>query len=118
VTCGLKKNFGWLFTQAQDSTSIGTVFVYGDGDIPNWALLGEYDNGSAQGKGRTEYLWLPTEDGSAIPLGMYRNGRFFAIHTDHLGTPPDDQRGEQASVAVAVLGVRERQADWCAEGHA
>ena len=63
------------------------MFVYGDGEIPQWALLGEYDNGSAIGKGRTEYIWLPTEDGNAIPIGMYRNGKFFAIHTDHLGTP-------------------------------
>ena len=55
--------------------------------FPQWALLGEYDNGSALGKGRTEYIWLPTEDGNAIPIGMYRNGKFFAIHTDHLGTP-------------------------------
>ena len=66
---------------------VGTAFIYGDGEIPQWALLGEYDNGSAMGKGRTEYIWLPTEDGNAIPIGMYRNGKFFAIHTDHLGTP-------------------------------
>ena len=83
----LRKNFRWMFAQAQTTTSIGTAFIYGDGQIPNWALLGEYDNGSAQGKGRTEYLWLPTEDGGAIPIGIYRNGKFFAIHTDHLGTP-------------------------------
>lgn len=54
-------------------------------------MLGEYDNGSANGTGRTEYIWLPTDDantgGGAIPVGMYRNGKFFAIHTDHLGTP-------------------------------
>jgi RHS repeat-associated protein len=84
----LKKGFGWLFTQTQtNTTSIGTVYVYGDGPLPTWALLGEYDNGSAYGRGRTEYIWLPTEDGSAIPVGMYRNGKFFAIHSDHLGTP-------------------------------
>ena len=49
--------------------------------------VGEYDNGSASGKGRTEYIWLPTEDGSAIPIGFFRNANFFAVHTDHLGTP-------------------------------
>jgi RHS repeat-associated protein len=76
-----------LFLKAQASTSVGTAFVWGDGAIPGWALLGEYDNGSSKGSGRTEYIWLPTEDGSAIPIGLYRNGRFFAIHTDHLGTP-------------------------------
>jgi YD repeat-containing protein len=55
--------------------------------LPTWALMGEYDNGSAAGKGRTEYIWLPTDDGQAIPVGIFRNGKFFAIHTDHLGTP-------------------------------
>ena len=85
----LKKNFSWLFAQAQADASIGTAYSYADPDaqLPSWALLGEYDNGSAAGKGRTEYIWLPTEDGSAIPLGLIRNGKFFAIHTDHLGTP-------------------------------
>jgi RHS repeat-associated protein len=83
----LKKNFRWLYANAQANTSIGTAYVYGDGEIPNWALLGEYDNGSAKGAGRSEFIWLPTEDGSAIPIGMFRNGKLFAIHTDHLGTP-------------------------------
>ncbi|MBX3588702.1 MAG: hypothetical protein KF796_18885 [Ramlibacter sp.] len=83
----LKSNFKWLFAQAQANTSIGTGYTFADGHLPEWAVLGEYDNGSAAGKGRTEYLWLPTEDGQAIPVGMFRNGKFFAIHTDHLGTP-------------------------------
>lgn len=83
----LKKQFGWMFTQAAANTSIGTAYLYGDGEIPQWALLGHYDNGSATSKGRSEFIWLPTEDGSAIPVAMYRNGRFFVLHTDHLGTP-------------------------------
>jgi RHS repeat-associated protein len=84
----LKKSFGWMFTKGSGAkASIGMAFVYGDEEIPQWALLGEYDNGSALGKGRTEYIWLPTESGQAIPVGMYRNGRFYAIHADHLGTP-------------------------------
>ncbi len=83
----LKKNFHWLFTQAQANSSIGTVYVYGDAELGEHSLLGEYDNGSASGKGRTEYIWLPTEGGQAIPVGMFRNGKFFAIHSDHLGTP-------------------------------
>ncbi|MBX3588698.1 MAG: hypothetical protein KF796_18865 [Ramlibacter sp.] len=83
----LKSNFKWLFAQAQANTSIGTGYTFADGHLPEWAVLGEYDNGSAAGKGRTEYIWLPTEDGQAIPVGMFRNGKFFAIHTNHLGTP-------------------------------
>ena len=83
----LKKQFGWLFATAAANTSVGTAYIYGDNDVPSWAMLGEYDNGSASGKGRTEYIWLPTEDGQAIPIGFYRNGNFFAVHTDHLGTP-------------------------------
>lgn len=84
----LKNRFGWMFVRGNaDEASIGMAFVYGDSEIPNWALLGEYDNGSAQGKGRTEYIWLPTDDGQAIPIGMYKNGKFYAVHSDHLGTP-------------------------------
>ncbi|MGE4240054.1 RHS repeat-associated core domain-containing protein [Ramlibacter sp.] len=80
----LLKNFGWLFEKPKQA-SLGDIFVYGDGPIPGWALLGEYDNG--KGKEATEYIWLPTEDGSAIPVGMLRGGKFYAIHADHLGTP-------------------------------
>uniref|UniRef100_UPI0037838DBC RHS repeat-associated core domain-containing protein n=1 Tax=Caenimonas koreensis TaxID=367474 RepID=UPI0037838DBC len=85
----LKKSFGWLFTNSITTTGagLGTAYVYGDGPIPAWAMLGEYDNGSAVGKGRTEYIWLPTQDGQALPVGMYRNGKFYAVHADHLGTP-------------------------------
>lgn len=83
----LKQRFRWLFASAQATTSVGTAYVYGDGELPPWALLGEYDNGSAAGKGRTEYLWLPTEDGSAIVVGYFRGGQLYAVHTDHLGTP-------------------------------
>ena len=79
----LKKNFQWMFATGQSSASVGTAFIY-DEDAN---LLGEYDNGSARGKGRTEYIWLPTDDGQAIPIGIYRNGRMFAVHADHLGTP-------------------------------
>lgn len=83
----LRKLFGWLFSRDQANTSIGTGYVYGDTPLPEWALLGEYDNGSATGRGRTEYLWLPTEDGGAIPIGLFRSGKLFAVHPDHLGTP-------------------------------
>ena len=83
----LKTNFGWLYAQAQTDASLGSAYMYADGQLPGWAVLGEYDNGSASGTGRTEYIWLPTEDGSAVPVGMFRNSKFFAIHSDHLGTP-------------------------------
>ncbi len=83
----LKSNFSWLYEDARANTSVGTAYTYGDGQLPEWALMGEYDNGSATGKGRSEYLWLPTEDGNTIPVGMFRNNRFFAIHSDHLGSP-------------------------------
>ena len=82
-----KKNFAWLFNQQNSNSSLGTAYVYGDAELGQHSLLGEYGNGAAKGKGRTEYIWLPTEDGNSIPVGMYRNGKFFAIHPDHLGTP-------------------------------
>jgi YD repeat-containing protein len=97
----LKKNFQWLFATAQANTSVGTAFTYADEQLPSWALLGDYDNGSAKGAGRSEYIWLPTEDGGATPVGMYRNGKFFAVHSDHLGTPRLVTNG----VAVALLCV-------------
>ncbi len=79
----LKSNFRWMFEQAQANTSIGTAYIYDE----DGSLLGEYDNGSAKAAGRTEYLWLPVENGQPIPVGILRNGNFFAIHSDHLGTP-------------------------------
>lgn len=80
----LRKNFGWLFAgQGQSISSIGMAFAYDEAGN----LLGEYDNGSAAGKGRTEYIWLPTDSGQSIPVGIYKNGKFYAIHADHLGTP-------------------------------
>jgi RHS repeat-associated protein len=84
----LRKQFGWLFTQGNTAkTNLGQAFVYGDVALPGWALAGEYDNGGASGKGRSEYIWLPTEEGAAIPIGLYRGGKLYAIHSDHLGTP-------------------------------
>ncbi|MBC5764151.1 RHS repeat-associated core domain-containing protein [Ramlibacter albus] len=83
----LRKNFGWLFAQGKSKASLGQAFLYGDGEIPTWAMLGEYDNGSASGKGPSEYLWLPTADGLAVPIGTYRAGKLYAVHSDHIGTP-------------------------------
>jgi RHS repeat-associated protein len=87
----LKKNFSWLFAQAQTNATLGQSYVYADSasQLPGYALLGEYGNGGASSSGRLEYIWLPTEDGSAdaVPIGLYRNGKFFAVHSDHLNTP-------------------------------
>ncbi len=83
----LKKNFGWLFTQAQRNATLGQSFVYADGQLGEYNLLGEYGNGGNKGTGRIEYLWLPTETGQAQLIGLYRNNRFYAIHADPLGTP-------------------------------
>jgi len=100
----LKKNFAWLFEPAQRSASLGTSYTWASGPMPAWALLGQYDNGSAKGKGRSEYLWLPIETGAfdtdartllqptdsltptAIPIGLIRNNRRYALHSDHLGS--------------------------------
>ena len=87
-TAWLRKNFAWLFNpQGINSSSLGTAYVYGDAELGQHSLLGEYGNGDAKGKGRTEYIWLPTQGGNSIPVGMYRNGKFFAVHSDRLGTP-------------------------------
>ena len=81
----LKSNFGWLFAQAQTNATLGQSYVYDDSATPN--LLGEYGNGGTKSTGRIEYIYLPMEDGTSIPIGLYKGGRFLAIHTDHLGTP-------------------------------
>jgi RHS repeat-associated protein len=83
----LKKNFGWLFAQAQQNATLGQSYVYGDGPINSYNLLGEYGNGGTKSGGRLEYIYLPTEAGSSILIGLYKNNRFYAVHTDHLGTP-------------------------------
>ena len=88
----LKNNFSWLWATAQTNATLGDSYNHGEpsAQLPSWALLGEYGNGGASSTGRTEYIWLPTEDGSgggAIPVGMVRSSKFYAIHTDHLGTP-------------------------------
>ena len=79
------QNFGWLFDPKAQVT-LGDAFVYGDGEIPQWAMLAEQGNGSPDGA-NAEYIWLPTEDGSAIPIGMHKAGKLYAVHADHLGTP-------------------------------
>ncbi len=83
----LRTNFSWLWQTAQTNATLGDSFLYADGQLPSWALLGQYGNGGASSTGRTEYIWLPTSNGSAIPVGLYRAGQLHAIHTDHLGTP-------------------------------
>jgi RHS repeat-associated protein len=83
----LQTNFSWLWSTAQTNATLGDSFLYADGQLPSWALLGQYGNGGASSTGRTEYIWLPTGNGSAIPVGLYISGQLHAIHTDHLGTP-------------------------------
>jgi RHS repeat-associated protein len=83
----LKRNFQWLYATAQTNATLGTSYTYGDGQLPSWAMLAETGNGAASSSGRVEYIWLPTDDGSAIPIGLYRGNRYYQIHSDHLGTP-------------------------------
>jgi RHS repeat-associated protein len=85
--CVHKKNKHLALTGTQTNATLGESYLYADGSLPSWALLGEYGNGGVSSTGRTEYIWLPTQDGSAIPVGLYRSGKLHAIHTDHLGTP-------------------------------
>ena len=84
----LQSNFGWLFAQAQLDATLGQAYVYDDAQLGSTpVLLGEYGNGGSNPAGRSEYIWLPTEDGQAIPIGLYKKFNLSAIHTDHLGTP-------------------------------
>ena len=83
----LKKNFGWLFAQAQQNATLGQSYVYADSNLGSYNLLGEYGNGGSKSAGRMEYIYLPTETGAAQLIGLYKNNRFYAVHTDHLGMP-------------------------------
>jgi RHS repeat-associated protein len=84
----LLTNFGWRFAQAQLDATLGQAYVYDDGQLGSTPmLLGEYGNGGSNAAGRSEYIWLPTESGQAIPMGLYKEFSFSAIHSDHLGTP-------------------------------
>jgi hypothetical protein len=74
----LRTNFSWLWATAQTNATLGDSYLYADGSLPSWALLGEYGNGGVSSTGRTEYIWLPTQDGSAIPVGLYRSGKLHA----------------------------------------
>lgn len=83
----LKTNFQWLFAAAQANATLGQSYVYADEKLPGYALLGEYGNGGSQTAGRIEYLWLPLDSGEAMPIGLYQNAKFYAVHTDHIHTP-------------------------------
>jgi RHS repeat-associated protein len=72
---------GQFYSYADDSEGASS-----GGGLPSYALLGEYCNG-ASGCVQQEYLWLPLDNGQAIPVGLLRSSRLYAIHTDHLGTP-------------------------------
>nr|WP_231402517.1 RHS repeat-associated core domain-containing protein [Caenimonas aquaedulcis] len=79
----LQSTFGWTLSAANAKSTTGMAYVYDE----QWNLIGEYDNGTVQGRGNVEYIWLPTEARRAIPVGIYRSGGLYAVHSDHLGTP-------------------------------
>ncbi len=84
----LQTNFGWLFAAAQVNATLGQSYVYDDGQLGSTpVLLGEYGNGGTQSQGRSEYIWLPNGDGTAIPIALYNTNRLYAVHADHLNTP-------------------------------
>ncbi len=79
----LKANFGWLFTPSTSTAMLGQSFVYDE----QGSLLAEYGNGGTQHGGQAEYIWLPTESGPSMLVGVLKGGQLHAVHTDHLGTP-------------------------------
>jgi RHS repeat-associated protein len=80
----LKVNFGWLFTPGQSRNRLGLIFMY---DEQGNLLSTTSDGSSAAANQQMDIIWLPKEDGTAIPVGVYKSGQFYAVHTDHLGTP-------------------------------
>ncbi len=68
----LLNNFGWMFAQAQVNATLGQS--YDDTNLGSTPiLLGKYCNGSSSFDGRRAYIWLPIQDGQAIPIGLYRS---------------------------------------------
>nr|WP_119967162.1 hypothetical protein [Simplicispira lacusdiani] len=75
--------FARLWSPAKsDAEHLGWAYVYDE----EGNLLGEYGTGGAQSAGQSQYLYLPTSQ-SPIPIAAEIDGRLYAIHTDHLGTP-------------------------------
>ncbi len=54
---------------------------------PKVGLIGRIRNGAATLGLRVECVWLPLAGGNAIPIAAQRANRWYAVHTDHLGTP-------------------------------
>ncbi len=84
---GLLKTLHDFFTRLwnpakSDAEHLGWAYVYDE----EGSLLGEYGTGGAQSAGQSQYLYLPTSQGP-IPIAAEIDGRLYAIHTDHLGTP-------------------------------
>jgi RHS repeat-associated protein len=65
-----------------EAEHLGWAYVYDE----DGSLLGEYGMGGAASAGQSQYLYLPTPSGP-IPIAAELDGRLYAIHTDHLGTP-------------------------------
>ncbi|MEI2678865.1 MAG: RHS repeat-associated core domain-containing protein [Burkholderiaceae bacterium] len=82
----LKSNFGWMFQQPGHHEHWARRLCTQTDSCPAGPSWVSMTTAQLPATGKSEYIWLPTGDG-AIPVGLFRNGRFFAIHTDHLGTP-------------------------------
>ena len=77
------QNFGWLFDPKDAGPTLGDAdrcTEFKEAKIPQWAMLAEQGNGSPGRSSNAEYIWLPTEDGSAIPIGMHKAGKLYAVH--------------------------------------
>ena len=83
----LKKQFGWMFTKGRAQSSVGMAFVYGDGEIPAVGDAGRVRQRQRAwaGAGRSTSGCRPKMAGH--PGRDVQDGKFYAIHTDHLGTP-------------------------------
>uniref|UniRef100_UPI001E4A35E3 RHS repeat domain-containing protein n=1 Tax=Simplicispira lacusdiani TaxID=2213010 RepID=UPI001E4A35E3 len=84
---GLLKTLHAFFTRLwspakSDAEHLGWAYVYDE----EGSLLGEYGTGGSQSAGQSQFLYLPTQSGP-IPIAAEIDGRLYAIHTDHLGTP-------------------------------
>ncbi len=93
----LRSNFPWLYdgegededndddkkdkdSKGSSKTSpLGHSYVYDDALGGANTLLGEYGNGGANSAGQAEYIWLPTDAGQTIPIGLYKNKRLYAV---------------------------------------
>lgn len=83
LTDTLKDFFTRLWSPSTgDAEKLGTAYMYDE----QGNLLSEMGTGGASSSGSTQYIYLPTANGS-MPVAAVMDGQIYAVQSDHLHTP-------------------------------